>query len=555
MATTAEQTALQVRTPAGGGGPMLRQLGVMVALAVSVALGVAVVLWSQTPNYSLLYSSLGDREMSAVVEGLEQLGVDYKLDAGSHAVMVPSSRVDELRLKLAGLGLPRGGGQGFELLEQDTGFGTSHAIERVRIQRALEGEIARSIMTIQSVRAARVLLALPKQSVFLRNSKKPSASVVVNLHAGRTLTPREVDAIVHLVASGVPQLDASQVTVVDQKGTLLNSKQEDDPLSMTGKQFEYKQGLENHLMHRVENILLPMVGQEGMRAQVSADVDFTLSEQTQESFNPDLPAIRSEQVSEEQSSLAGAQGIPGALSNQPPAAGVAPEVAADAAAPEGSNGATNVNKRQIRNYELDKTISHTRLASGRVKRLTVAVVVDNKRVPGEEASVPYTDEELQKFTTLVKEAVGFDATRGDRVTVTNAPFKLPEVPPPPPELAIWEQPWFWDVAKQVLGGIFVIVLFFGILRPTIKSLLAREKEAAQVSASREMTSTGGQGGMASGGGGTGGGMSNEMGEDEELKRLEAPKSYEQRLEMAKKMAGDDPKRVAQVMKTWVTENG
>lgn len=553
MATTAEQTALQVRAAPGGGGPMLRQLGVMVALAVSVALGVAVVLWSQTPNYSLLYSSLEDREMSAVVEGLDQLKVQYKLDAGSRAIMVPSSQVDELRLKLAGLGLPRGGGMGFELLEKDTGFGTSHAIERVRIQRALEGEIARSVMTIQSVRSARVLLALPKQSVFLRNAKKPSASVVVNLHAGRSLSQREVDAIVHLVASGVPQLDSTQVTVVDQKGTLLNSKQNDDAMAMTGKQFEYKQGLENHLMNRVENILLPMVGQAGLRAQVSADVDFTLSEQTQERFNPDLPAIRSEQVSEEQSNMAGAQGIPGALSNQPPAGGQAPEVAQDAAAGEIAGGASNVNKRQIRNYELDKTISHTRMASGYVKRLTVAVVVDNKRTPGQEESVAYTDEELAKFTALVKEAVGFDATRGDRVTVTNAAFKLPEIPAPPPELAIWEQPWFWDVAKQALGGIFVVILFFGILRPTIKSLLAKDKEAAQLAAAQEMMAASG-GGQGGGGAGRSGG-NYELGEDEELKRLEAPKSYEQRLDMARKIAGDDPKRVAQVMKSWVTENG
>ncbi|AFT66755.1 MAG: flagellar M-ring protein FliF [Cycloclasticus pugetii] len=554
MATSAEQATIQLSP----NNMMVRQLGVMLALAISVALGVAVVLWSQTPNYSLLYSSLGDRELSEVMSGLQQSGVEYKLEAGSGAILVPSSQVDELRLKLAGLGLPRGGGQGFELLEKETGFGGSQAIEKARIQRALEGEIARSIVTIQSVRSARVLLAIPKQSVFLRHRKKPSASVVVDMHQGRELNKPEVAAILHLVSSAVPQLDVSQVTVVDQKGALLSAKTSNDVMSLTSNQFEFKQGVEEHLINRVESILLPIVGAGAIRASVSADVDFTTTEQTQEQYNPDLAALRSEQVTEEQSNLAGVQGVPGALSNQPPAAGVAPEVA------EGELGSTasattNVNKRSIKNYELDKKISHTKLSSGRVKRITVAVVIDNKQGAvtaegGASASEPYSDEDVAKFTVLVKEAVGFNALRGDSVTITNLAFRQPDVPVALPEVPLWEQAWVLDAAKQVVGGVFALILIFFVLRPTIKTLLEKPT-AAGLPASGQGTQMTPSGAMATEARASqsAGERSLELESDEELMMLEAPKSYEQRLEMAQKIAGEDPKRVAQVMKTWIKE--
>ena len=554
MATSAEQATIQLSP----NNMMVRQLGVMLALAISVALGVAVVLWSQTPNYSLLYSNLGDRELSEVMSGLQQSGVEYKLEAGSGAILVPSSQVDELRLKLAGLGLPRGGGQGFELLEKETGFGGSQAIEKARIQRALEGEIARSIVTIQSVRSARVLLAIPKQSVFLRHRKKPSASVVVDMHQGRELNKPEVAAILHLVSSAVPQLDVSQVTVVDQKGALLSAKTSNDVMSLTSNQFEFKQGVEEHLINRVESILLPIVGAGAIRASVSADVDFTTTEQTQEQYNPDLAALRSEQVTEEQSNLAGVQGVPGALSNQPPAAGVAPEVA------EGELGSTasattNVNKRSIKNYELDKKISHTKLSSGRVKRVTVAVVIDNKQGAvtaegGASASEPYSDEDVAKFTVLVKEAVGFNALRGDSVTITNLAFRQPDVPVALPEVPLWEQAWVLDAAKQVVGGVFALILIFFVLRPTIKTLLEKPT-AAGLPASGQGTQMTPSGAMATEARASqsAGERSLELESDEELMMLEAPKSYEQRLEMAQKIAGEDPKRVAQVMKTWIKE--
>lgn len=551
MATPTQPTSVQAQPV----NMMVRQLGVMLALAISVALGVAVVLWSQTPNYSSLYSSLGDREMNAVVSGLQQSGVDYKIAAGT--VLVPSSQVDELRLKLAGLGLPRGGGQGFELLDKDMGFGSSHSIEKVRIRRALEGEIARSIVTIQSVRSARVLLAIPKQSVFLRHRKKPSASVVIDMHQGRTLDKGEVAAILHLVSSAVPQLETAQVTIVDQKGVLLSSKTATDSMSMTNNQFEYKQGVEEHLIRRVESILLPIVGEESIRASASVDVDFTETEQTQEQFNPDLPALRSEQITEESNQLGSAGGVPGALSNQPPPAGVAPEVLGASGEGSGSAQTMNSNKRAIKNYELDKKISHTKLSTGRVKRVTLAVVIDNKQTISDEGvigSEVYSPNELKQFSTLVKEAIGFDELRGDRVTVTNIPFKRPDVVEDLPEIPLLEQPWVLDAAKQAVGGVFALLLIFVVLRPTIKSLLAgpvvtQLPQAGQVAVmgADGMPQAGMQQALP------GGALGLDSPEDEELMKLEGPKSYEQRLEMAQKIAGEDPKRVAQVMKTWIQE--
>jgi len=304
-------------------------------------------------------------------------------------------------------------------------------------------------------------------------------------------------------------------------------------------------------MGRVENILLPIVGAGAIRASVSAEVDFTITEQTQEQYNPDLLALRSEQVTEEQSNLAGTQGVPGALSNQPPAGGVAPEVAEGGGA-EGAGGSMNMNKRSIKNYELDKKISHTKLSTGRLKRVTVAVVIDNKAgavtEEGVATSEPYSDEDVAKFVGLVKEAIGFNELRGDSVTVTNLAFKKPEVPEALPEIPLWEQTWALDLAKQAVGGIFALLLIFTVLKPTIKSLLEKPT-VAMVPAGAQAMAVGPDGmPMAIPDGGASqaeGPLALET--DEELMLLESPKSYEQRLEMAQKIAGEDPKRVAQVM--------
>ncbi len=552
----------------------VRQLGLMLGLALSVAIGMAVVLWSQTPSYDLLFSNIAEQDSAEIIDALDKLGVDYQVDTGSGAIMVPSGDVRELKLKLAAQGLPRSSSTGYELLDKETSFGTSKSVEKMRFQRALEGEIARTIMTIQNVKSARVLLALPKQSVFVRKQKKPSASVIVNLYRGRMLEKEQIEAIVHLVASSVPMLESTQVTVVDQKGRLLSSQDSSAEVYLTSKQFEYKKNIEEHLMERIRNILTPLVGSDGFRTQISADVDFTVTERTQEMFNPDLPALRSEQTLEEQNSLSAVQGVPGALSNQPPPAGVAPEVAGGAAptAPAGtpsSSSPTSASKSATRNYELDKTITHTRLATGDLRRLSVAVVVDNKIIgEGENrARQPYSREDINQMTALVKQAVGFDNARGDQVTVTNVAFRAEDEPEPLPELPLWEQSWFNDAVKQAIAVAVVLFLVFGVLRPTLRGLVARQEDKAlveELAKVREEAEA--MGGVVKfdergkpvavpvGPSGTPDQVAL-AGGAEDLLLLDAPQSYEKRLEYVRKLIDEDPKLVSQVLKEWLKDDG
>jgi flagellar M-ring protein FliF len=531
--------------------PIARQIGVMLALALSVAIGVAVVLWSRTPDYGLLYGNIADKDAGDVLAALDSLNLDYKVDPASGAILVPNDKVHEARLKLAAQGLPKSESTGFELLEKQSEFGASQSLEAARFQRALENEIARTVMSIQNVKSARVHLALPKQSVFVRQRKKPSASILVNLYSGRTLEHDQVEAIVHLVASSVPQLEPGQVTVVDQRGHLLNNRERSDEMSLSSKRFEYKKQVEEHLIERAENILSPLVGENGLRIQATADIDFTIIERTQEQFNPETPALRSEQTHEEFNRSPGAQGIPGALTNQPPAAGVAPEKADAVTSTDETADLRNMAKSATRNYELDKTISHTRPAPGILRRLSVAVIIDDQAILQDDGSIvkkPYTDENILRFTELVKQAVGFDAARGDQVTVTNSAFREQQVPESLPAEPIWEQSWFNSLLKQLAAAVVVVLLIFGVLRPALRGLIGRDRIARDPSPGLKAlpasaTSAGNQapGKIAQ--------------ENEDPLLLEAPQSYEKRLEFARKMVDEDPKRVAQVLKNWVANDG
>ena len=533
------------------GLPALRQIGLMIGLAASVAVGVAVVLWSQSPDFSLLYGRLSEGDATQVMDALDKTGIAYKVDESTGALLVPRSDVHRARLQLASDGLPKGSDNGFELLDKDQGFGTSQFIENARYQRALEGEIARTITTLRNVKSARVHLALPKRSVFIRKQAQPTASVTVELYGGRSLEEGQVGSIVHLVASSVPHLSADQVTVVDQNGVLLTSSDRSQSIGLTTSQFNYNRQVEQTYAKRIEDLLSPLVGRTGVRAQVAAELDFTVTEKTQETYNPDLPALRSEQSSEDNSTggLA-AIGVPGTLSNQPPGGAVAaPVLPAEAGnTPDNASQPSNSSRSVTRNYELDKTISHTRLASGSVRRLSIAVVLDNKQAVGDKGQPvrePWSDQELSKFTTLVKEAVGFNAQRGDSVQVINAAFQpQPEVEPLP-VLPLWEQPWLWSVLKQIVGAFGVVLLIFGVIRPVMRSLA--DKGALLPNAS-QMALAGG-GGMAedqvtlSGPGGAA--------------TLPAPQQpgYEHQVAAARGMVQNDPKRVAQVMKNWVNDNG
>ena len=522
--------------------PLLRQAGLLVGLAASVALGVAVVIWSQTPGYQVLYSNLAVKDMTRIADALAQADIPYKVEHESGAVLVPDRDIYDARLKLAAHGLPQGGKEGFELMDDSSSFGTSQFMEAARYHRAVEGELARTITSLRNVESARVHLALPKQSAFSRNRRKPSASVLVNLYPGRKLNKGQVEAVVHLVASSIPDMDTENVTVVDQKGRLLTAKSDPEDVSNLD-QFDRVRTLEQSYIKRIEDLLAPIVGANKMRAQVAVDMDFTLIEQTQENYEPDPTAVRSEQISEEMRVGAGApQGIPGALSNQPPGAATVPETTeAPAQAPEGAAKAEqkpeNTSRRSIRNYELDRTISHTRQAPGRIKRISVAVVVDHRTTvdaSGEETSQPRTAEEMARITALVREAVGFNEQRGDTVQVVNTPFFVtPEAEVEPvPEPPIWEQPWVWDVGKQVLGALGVLLLVFGVLRPVMRSLAAKAPPPPPPAPTGPAGVVMAEGGNAA---------------------LAPPQNNQVYLDSARSMVQEDPKRVAQVVKTWVGE--
>ncbi|MCG6965556.1 MAG: flagellar M-ring protein FliF [Chromatiaceae bacterium] len=546
--------------PGPGGGmaaiadnPWLRQVAVMVGIAASVALGVAVVLWSQAPNFAPLYGNLTEKDASQVMEALQQAAVEYRVDEATGMVMVPAAKLKEVRMQLASQGLPNSVGMGFELLQQDTGFGTSQMVEKARYQQAMQGELARTIATIGAVQSARVHLAIPKQSVFVRKRQPPSASVALRLHNGRVLEDAQVEAIVHLVASSIPELEPGRVTVVDHKGRLLNGQQENGDLKLSATQFEHTRRIEEHFQKRIEDLLAPIVGRDRVRAQVTASVDFTVTEQTQERYNPDQPALRSEQVNEEQSRGAGAGGIPGALSNQPPAAGVAPQTAAANAVADGGAGGESLNssRQATRNYELDRVISHTRMSPIELRRLSVAVVVDDIASVAADGSVSVrerTPEEIERLTELVREAVGFDSRRGDSVRVMNSSFLSPEPVAELPEVPIWEQGWFVDIIKQVAGLVLVLVLIFVVLKPTMKRLTATHVGPA-----------GGEGARIEGpvaaaeGSGTQGEDSLLLGSDGEPIRLPGGGTYENIMDAARDLVNEDPKRVAQLVKTWMNE--
>ena len=530
--------------------PLVRQLLVMAGIAASVALGVAVVLWSQSPSYSLLYGNLGDKGGQEVMEALQKAQVDYRVDTATGGILVPSRKLHEVRMTLASQGLPRSEGLGFELMQKETAHGTSRLVEQARHHRATEGELARTIATVSSVESARVHLAIPKQSVFVRKRVPPSASVVVRLHAGRSLDQAQVDAIVHLVAASVPELEPANVTVVDQRGRLLNGERQAGELRLTATQFEHARQVEEHYRERVETLLAPIVGAGAVRAQVSADIDFTVTEQTREQFGPEQGALRSEQLSEETTRAAALQGVPGALSNQPPAPATAPERARGGAAEQTAAPAepTSTSKRSTRNFEVDKTISHIRNAPAQLRRLSVAVVVDDVVVPGVDGAEPTrrerTPEEIERIAALVRDTIGFSEKRGDSVRVVNAAF-LPTEEIATPAARFWEEAWFWDVLRQGGGLALVALLVLGVLAPTLKRLAASAALPAPTG-----TAHGGHLVLAGGSG-----AAAQLEGPREPARLPGPARYEEVVEAARGMVRDDPKRVAQLVKTWVGENG
>ncbi|MAN52391.1 MAG: flagellar M-ring protein FliF [Marinimicrobium sp.] len=534
---------------------LVRQAGLMVGLAAAVAIGFAVVLWTQGEEYRPLLPSLDPSESPEVVTVLEQAQIPFRIDPATGGLLVAVDDLSAARIRLAQAGIPRDDTTGFELMDQEQPLGTSQFVESTRYHRAMEGELARTISSMNNVRSARVHLAVPKRSVFVRDVREPRASVFLDVNPGRTLDASQVKAITNLVASSVSELNADAVTIVDQHGELLSAKEENSELLMADRQREYTRRVEEGLVQRVNRILEPVLGTENFRAEVSADVDFTATEQAAETFNPDMPAIRSEQIMNESTTGRDQGGIPGALTNQPPGAAEAPEqIDPETGEPVNENSPREVRERATRNYELDRTISYTRFQQGQVDRLSVAVVVDDKvelDEAGNETRVAWTDAELQRLELLVRDAVGFSAARGDSVNVLNSPFRARSLEEfTTPELPWWQQPWLFPYLKQGAGLLVLAVLIFGLLRPVLKSLArtggrASEEEEARELAALEQSGLGGYDGLSDETVTLTGGALGLPGPEE---------SYEQQLNAVKGLVADDPGRVAQVVKSWINRD-
>ncbi len=531
------------RTPGG------RKIVMMLGVAAVVAAMAGVWMWGQQPDYRVLFANYNDRDGGAIVAELDKLNIPYKFSDGGGTIMVPSDRVYDARLKLASQGLPKGGNIGFELMENQK-LGSSQFVEQINFQRAMEGELARSIESVSSVQAARVHLAMPKDSVFVTEQKAPTASVLINLYPGRTLDAQQVSAIVHLVASSVPELSPKNVTLVDQNGNLLSDASKPAPNGLDPTQMKYVQDLQQSVARRIESIISPMVGAENVRAEATADIDFSRSEQAVESYKPnqtpDAMTIRSQQTSESSNGGGGASGVPGALTNQPPAPATAPVTApaagkapATAAAPAAS---ANTRKDSTVNYEVDKTIQYVQQGSGGLKRLSVAVVVNYRKTTdkaGKVAQKPLSADEMAKITNLVKEAMGYNQQRGDTLNVVNSPFAMPEVEDIP-ETPIWKQPSTIETAKAtgkyILMGIALLLLYLRVLKPLLKKLsepLALPAPGAP--------HAGGHPQFAAAGG-------------DMMALAPGQRSYQDNLSRAQQLAKEDPRVVANIVKTWVGSN-
>jgi len=523
--------------------PASQLVGLAIATIAIAGFLIGVYTWLQAPDYRVLFSSLNDRDGGAVVASLAQMNVPYKYNDGGSAILVPSNMIYDTRLKLASQGLPKGGTVGFELLDQQK-FGTTQLQEQVNFQRGLEGELAKSIQSISAVQSARVHLAIPKPTIFLREHQKPTASVLVALFPGKTLDPAQVQGIVHLVASSVPELADQNVSIVDGSGNLLSRTTEVGGLD-PGK-LAYLHDLEQVYARRITSIIETIVGQGNVRAEVSADLDFSQIEQTAETFKPNGPqntALRSEQTTEATSAnTTGAPGgVPGAQSNTPTNAG-AP--ASPANGPGGGQNNSTSKKDNTVNYELDRMVETKKLPVGTIRRLSAAIVVNNRAIaPGEATdakkdakgdgtkaatSRALTKDEIAQITALARESIGFDEKRGDTINVVNASFTQPETLAAT-EVPVWKDPdniaMAKDVGKNVAFALIAAYLLFGILRPAVRKIVAGTPAPVAV------------------------------GRDASIDVITTPSlAYPEQLQRARQLARDDPKAIAGLVRNWVATN-
>ncbi|BDU17851.1 flagellar basal-body MS-ring/collar protein FliF [Lysobacter auxotrophicus] len=540
--------------------PVVRQLGLFALVAAVIALGLWMFFWTQKPDYVPVFAGLDPKSTSEASELLTTAQIPFRIDPGSGALAVPQDQLGNAKLALAAAGLPAKTDSGFDAIKGDQGFGTSQFIENARYQHALEAELARTIANLRPVREARVHLAMPKPSAFTRQKEPASASVVLQLHSGAALEQGQVDAIVHLVASSIPGLPPERVTVVDQYGRMLSNVDPDSDAAISAKQFDQQHRLEATYVQRIHELLEPMTGNGRVSAQVSVDMDFAQTEEAREVYGPQQPMIRSEQLSESSAGGNNApQGVPGSASNTlaaAPPANAAPNANASnaaAVAQQQQQAAPNgpSSRSSVRNYEIDRTLTHTRQGPGRVRRVTAAVLVDN--VPaaigkdGKPSLRSLNDAELKRIESLVQQAIGFDTQRGDAVSVVNAPFArdiaaLGEEDKAP----LWEHPRAMEFLRIVVGGLAVLALILFVLRPMFRQLMgARPEQKKNRKALAEATVV--------------------PVEDEEISvALSAPAqdapppalppgtmSFDDKLEVARAAVSNDSKRVAQVVREWV----
>ncbi|MBF6025607.1 flagellar basal-body MS-ring/collar protein FliF [Lysobacter niastensis] len=539
--------------------PVVRQLGTFALVAAVIAFGLWLFFWSQRPDYVPVYAGLDAKATSDASELLRTAQIPFRIEPGSGALAVPDDQIGQAKLALAAAGLPANNTSGFETIQGDQGFGTSQFIENARYQHALETELARTITNLRPVREARVHLALPKPSAFTRQKEAASASVVLQLHSGASLEQGQVDAIVHLVASSIAGLPPERVTVVDQFGRMLSNVDPDSDAAVSAKQFDQQRRQESVYVQRIHELLEPMTGPGRVSAQVSVDMDFAQTEEAREVYGPQAAMVRSEQVSESGNLAAAAapQGVPGSASNTPGAPGAAASANAAPAAAVSATANGPSSRSSVRNYEIDRTLTHTRQGPGRIRRVTAAVLVDNVQQAATNTDGknrkpslrPLNEAELKRIQTLVEQAIGFDSTRGDAVSVVNAPFARDltdgaDDAPPVWERA-WEHPRAMEVLRIVLGGLAVLVLILTVLRPAFRQLMGGKPAAkAQVATATVIP----------------------VADEDVPVALSSPAaqavggapalmSFDEKLDVARVAVNNDSKRVAQVVRDWVESDG
>ena len=530
----------------------------IVAGAAAIAIVVAMVLWAKQPDYRTLFSNLSDQDGGAIVTQLTQMNVPYRFSDNGGALEVPADKVHELRLRLAQQGLPKGGAVGFELLDQEK-FGISQFSEQVNYQRALEGELARTIETLGPLKSARVHLAMPKPTLFVREQKAPSASVTVNLQPGRALDEGQISAVVHLVSSAVAGLPPGNVTLVDQMGRLL-TKSNTSARDLNDAQLKYATDVENRVQSRIEAILGPIVGTSNVHAQVTAQIDFADKEQTEEQYRPNGDAaqavMRSRQVNENlQVGGPNPGGVPGALSNQPAPANTAPITTPAQNQQNGQQGAqqqqttTAANsgprtssRNETTNYEVDRTIRHTKMNTGDVQRLSVAVVVNYKTLP-DGKPLPLTAEQMKQIEDLTREAMGYSEKRGDTLNVVNSPFSA--VDDTSGELPFWQKQAFMDLLIEIGRWLLVLIVAWLLWRKAVRPQLVRRAEEAKAlkeqSLLREETHEA---------------VEVRLSKDEQMQQRRANQRMgaEVMSQRIREMSDNDPRVVALVIRQWMSND-